>query len=98
MLSLDSLHVFAVAAEMENFSWAARQLHISQSAVSQHIQALEHQLGVSLFDRRGRRITLSPAGHALLPMVQELIRSSRKVEEAALARWCGAPPGKDGRA
>lgn len=85
MLNLDSLHVFVVAAETENFSRAAKRLHMSQPAVSQHIQALEHQLGVLLFDRHGRHIKLSPAGEALLPLIRNLIRSSRQVEEAAMA-------------
>ncbi len=83
MLSLDSLHVFVVAAETENFSRAARRLHMSQPAVSQHIQALEKHLGVSLFERHGRRIRLSPEGETLLPLARELLRAGKHMEEVA---------------
>jgi len=85
MLNLENLCVFAAAAETENFSEAARRLHMSQPAVSQHIQALEHRLGVALFERRGRRVRLSPVGETLLPMVLDLIRASKQVEERALS-------------
>jgi DNA-binding transcriptional LysR family regulator len=85
MLDLESLHIFTVAAETENFTRSAQRLHLSQPAVSQHIQALEQQLGLELFVRNGRRISLSPAGEALLPLVQDLMRTCRQVEDAAHA-------------
>lgn len=83
MLDPDSLQVFVVAAETENFSRAARQLHMSQPAVSQHISQLEKQLGIQLFDRHGRRIRLSAKGAALLPMAREFLRTHRRLQEAA---------------
>ena len=85
MLDLESLQIFTVAAETENFTRSAQRLHMSQPAVSQHIQALEQSLGVALFERNGRRISLSPAGGVLLPLVQDLIRNCREVEEVAHA-------------
>ncbi len=85
MISLDSLHVFAVAAETENFSRAAKRLHMSQPAVSQHIQTLEKQLGVALFERHGRRIRLSAAGETLLPLARDLLRATKHLEEIAFA-------------
>lgn len=85
MLNLERLRIFVTAAETENFSRAAQRLHVSQPSVSQHIRSLEQHLGVALFERRGRRISLSASGEALLPAVQELIRLSRQVEESALA-------------
>ena len=85
MLNLESLRIFVMAADTENFSRAAQHLHISQPSVSQHIQLLEQHLGIELFERHGRRISLSAAGAALLPLVQDLLRTSRQVEEAALA-------------
>lgn len=83
MLPLESLHVFVVAAELENFSRAARRLHLSQPAVSQHIQTLEKRLGVQLFERNGRRVRLSAAGETLLPLARDLIRASKQLEEVA---------------
>ncbi|MEJ2560656.1 MAG: LysR family transcriptional regulator [Anaerolineae bacterium] len=62
MLNVHEMNVFLVAAETENFSEAARQLHMTQPAVSMQIQALEQRLGIPLFERSGRRIRLSEAG------------------------------------
>lgn len=84
MLNLDNLRIFVVAAETENFSRAAEQLHMSQPAVSQHMATLEQQLGVELFDRSGRHVAISAAGQALLPLARDLINRSKQVEEAAL--------------
>ncbi len=83
MLSMDSLRVFVVAAEMENFSRAAKRLNMSQPAVSQHIQSLESQLGIKLFERHGRRIRLSAEGETLLPLARDLLRASKHMEEIA---------------
>jgi len=81
MLNLSEIQVFAVAAETENFSEAARRLHLSQPAVSQQIRSLEHFLGVELFRRSGRGVVLADAGQILLPMARELIDLSRRTEE-----------------
>ena len=54
MLDLDSLRIFVTAAETENFTRTAQRLHMSQPSVSQHIQNLEQQLGIELFERHGR--------------------------------------------
>lgn len=83
MLDFESLHIFQIAAETGNFTMTARRLHISQPAVSQHIQNLEQYLSVQLFERNGRRVTLSPAGEALLPLVNDLLRTAQQVEDAA---------------
>jgi|AMFO01.1.fsa_nt_gi Transcriptional regulator len=83
MLSMDSLRVFVAAAETENFSRAAKRLSMSQPAVSQHVQSLESQLGVQLFERHGRRIRLSAEGETLLPLARDLLRASKHIEEIA---------------
>lgn len=85
MLNLESLRIFVTAAETENFSRAAQQLHLSQPSVSQHIQSLEQHLGIDLFERRGRHISLSSAGSAVLPMARSLLHASRQIEEVAVA-------------
>lgn len=81
MLNLDALYVFLVAAETQNFSEAGKRLHLSQAAVSLQIQALERQLGTSLFHRIGRSVTLNKAGRALIPLAQDLVNRSRRAEE-----------------
>lgn len=80
MLNLSEMQVFAVAAETENFSEAARRLHLSQPAVSQQIHSLERYLGIQLFRRSGRSVTLTDAGRIMLPMARELLDLSHRIE------------------
>lgn len=81
MLNIYEINIFLTAAETQNFSEAARQLHMTQPAVSMQIQSLEQRLGVDLFERSGRRIQLSEAGEALMPMARDLISMSLRIEE-----------------
>jgi DNA-binding transcriptional LysR family regulator len=80
-LNLHEIEVFLAAAENSNFSDAARHLHLSQPAVSQTIQGLEKRLNVNLFERKGRRVELSDAGQALVPMARDLLASAQRVED-----------------
>ena len=82
MLNPDSLQVFLVAAETENFSLAAQRLHLSQPAVSQHIQDLEAALGAKLFARGRRGVTLTEAGETLHRYTQEILRLVAEAESA----------------
>ena len=72
------LRAFCHVARRENVTEAAASLGISQPAVSRHVQALENELGIVLFERSGPRITLTPAGERLyrmaLPLVAEMDR------------------------
>lgn len=79
-------------ATQSSFRKASESLHLSQPAVSQHIHALEEELGLRLFDRSGTRIALTPAGRLLLKYAE---RSARVLEEAqtALARLDGEVSG-----
>src|ERR1700741_4143332 len=65
------LKVFRVVATHLNFSRAAEELLLTQPAVTQQIKGLEDEFGVQLFDRTGGRITLTPAGRALLPYAEK---------------------------
>ncbi len=82
MVELSTMRVFLVAAEEKNFSQAARRLNMSQSAVSQNIQAMEQSYNVELFQRHGRSVTLSETGEAILPMVRDVLRAARLMEES----------------
>lgn len=60
--SLSALQAFESAGRMSSFTRAARELNVTQSAVSRHIRALEEELGVVLFQRVDQRVSLTPAG------------------------------------
>ncbi len=69
--SLNWLRVFEAAARTESFSRAASQLNMSPAAVSQQVKALETRLGTPLFHRHAHAVTLTEAGRAYLPSVQQ---------------------------
>lgn len=60
-------------AQVRNFSQLAEELHISQPALSRHIQNLEQDLGVKLFDRTTSPLTLTPAGAFFVEEAKELL-------------------------
>jgi LysR family glycine cleavage system transcriptional activator len=65
------LQAFEAAARTLNFTRAGEELCISQSAISQRIRLLEARLGQALFIRHPRSLTLTEAGRAWLPSIQE---------------------------
>lgn len=69
-VSLNALQTFQAAARHQHMGRAAAELRVTQSAVSHQVRALETSLGVSLFDRRGRRIELNAAGERLLGAIE----------------------------
>ncbi|PKR90244.1 hypothetical protein CXZ10_02315 [Pleomorphomonas diazotrophica] len=72
-MQLRHLKAFIAAAQTLNFTRAAEAVHLSQSSVTEQIQALEAEFGVSLFDRSHRRLALTSAGQRLLPYAVELL-------------------------
>ena len=73
ILDTQSLQAFLAVAESNSFSRAAEQLHLTQPAVSKRIATLEAQIGARLFDRIGRRVTLTEAGQVLLPRARQIL-------------------------
>lgn len=71
-MELNSLRYFICVADNLSFSQAARQLYISQPALSYHISNLEKELGAQLFIRDKRKITLTKAGEILLKEAGEI--------------------------
>ncbi|HBD12783.1 MAG TPA: LysR family transcriptional regulator [Porticoccaceae bacterium] len=69
------LEAFIAVAEAGSFSRAADRIHLTQPAISKRIALLEQDLECRLFDRIGRHIDLTQAGHALLPRARELLLS-----------------------
>jgi LysR family glycine cleavage system transcriptional activator len=68
---LPSVRVFEAAARHENFTLAAAELGMTQAAVSYQIRLLEERIGVPLFIRSKRRVTLSEAGRRMAPAVSD---------------------------
>lgn len=66
-----ALHAFEAAARHMSFTEAARELGITQAAVSQRIKLLEHRLGQRLFLRHARGLELTEAGRAFVPAAHE---------------------------
>ena len=81
MLNVYELNIFLTAAETENFSKAARQLNLTQPAVSMQIRALEKKLDVSLFHRIGRTLALTERGKALMPLARDMVNRAVRIEE-----------------
>ncbi|MCH8550854.1 MAG: LysR family transcriptional regulator [Natronospirillum sp.] len=68
---LIALSYFEVAARSKSFALAAKELNVTPAAISHQIKALEDYLGVDLFVRHHRRVSLTPAARAALPELQE---------------------------
>ncbi|WP_225823632.1 LysR family transcriptional regulator [Streptomyces naphthomycinicus] len=90
-LPLPQLHAFVVLAEELHFGHAAARLGIAQPPLSQQIRRLEDRVGHPLFRRAPGRVTLTPAGQALLPSARQALAGL--AEGLAAARAVG-----DGRA
>lgn len=67
------LRAFCFAAQSGSISKAAERLYLSQPSVSLQIQALERELGITLFERRGPRISLTPDGETLYELALPLV-------------------------
>lgn len=72
-MELRQLRYFLKAAELLNFTDAAKQLYITQSTLSQQIKQLENELNVLLFDRIGKRVFLTEAGNEFLPFAKQTV-------------------------
>ena len=75
---LDALRVFEAAARRLSFAAAAAELHLTASAVSHRIKALEGQLGLVLFERLTRKVRLTAAGRAYAAAVGDAIAILRE--------------------
>jgi DNA-binding transcriptional LysR family regulator len=74
MIDIDGIKAFTTVADTQSFSKAANRLHLTQPAVSKRIALLESQMGVRLFDRIGRTVSLTEAGQALEPRARDILQ------------------------
>ena len=82
MMDLDPLKTFHHVAQLKSFTKAAQKLYLTQPAVSQQIQRLEHSLRVSLFDRSKKQIELTPQGEILFSYTRKLFHLFDDIEVA----------------
>jgi DNA-binding transcriptional LysR family regulator len=82
MLDIHRLKIFLKIAELRSFSRAAHELYLTQPTVSQHIGALEQYVGLPLFDRADRDITLTHAGEILYGYARQIIALQDEARQA----------------
>ena len=81
-MTIDNLKCFILVAENLSFARAAEALYISQPAVTKQINALEHELGVTLFIRSTRHVELTPSGISFYKDAKDIVMKS----QAAISR------------
>lgn len=82
---LTGLMAFARAGSVGSYTAAARSLSVSPSAISKSVQRLERDLGVSLFNRTTRSLTLTAQGRDLHERALRLLRDAEEIEQVAKA-------------
>lgn len=86
-MTIKQLRAFLAVARDLSFAQAGERLHLSQSALSLTIKALEDQLGGRLFTRTTRSVALTPEGEALLPLARRLVADWQQTESALRDRF-----------
>lgn len=83
------LNAFATLAKTGSFTVAAKELYLSQSAVSHSIKALEQDVGCLLFDRVGKKVIMTQAGEQLLTHTAKILREMEVARSSLrqLGRW-----------
>ena len=92
-MNIDQMHFFTVVAQMENVSKAAESLHMTQSTLSKNILRLEDEIGVPLFDRRGKKLFLNEQGSRFLETCQKTLQEVSEAKED-IRRSLGNPERK----
>ena len=82
-ISIRQLSAFISVADNGSFTRASEQIHLTQSAVSGLIKELESSLGIVLFDRTTRQLSLSVVGHHLLPQARRILNEMQLFENEA---------------
>ena len=82
-ISIRQLIAFISVADNGSFTRASEQMHLTQSAVSGLIKELESSLGIMLFDRTTRQLSLSVVGHHLLPQARRILNEMQLFENEA---------------
>ncbi|MGY1704549.1 LysR family transcriptional regulator [Geodermatophilus sp. SYSU D00697] len=92
-MDLRQLEYVVAVADERSFTRAAARCHVVQSALSAQVARLERELGVTLFHRTSRSVSVAPAGELLLPHARALLRGA-EVARAELAAFAGVVTGR----
>ncbi|MBG0829756.1 LysR family transcriptional regulator [Planomonospora sp. ID67723] len=84
-MELQQMRYVVAVAETGNFTRAAEQCLVVQSALSHQIARLERELGARLFDRTSRRVRLTPAGEAFLPAARQALDAAERARAEVAA-------------
>jgi DNA-binding transcriptional LysR family regulator len=84
-VTLRQMRVFAAVARNLSFTRAARELHLTQPAISQQVKLLEEDIGMPLFEQIGRKVHLAPAGVELLRYTEQAMELLRQASESLAA-------------
>ncbi len=84
-VTVRQLQVFVAAAETLSFARVAERLHLTPAGVSFQIKQIETQTGFALFERVGRKVTLTGAGQALLGYATQVLRALHDADQAMMA-------------
>lgn len=90
-MEVRQLQIFRTLAEELSFTRTAEKMHTVQSNVTAQIKALEEELGIPLFDRLGRRVTLTDAGRNFLPFASQALAAMDQGQRAL--QTCAEPSG-----
>lgn len=84
-MNFKSIRYFITLAHCLNFTQAANKHHITQTAISRYIASLEEQVGVKLFDRSSRKVTLTEAGRIYAEGMEKMLKEYDKLLERTKA-------------
>src|SRR5215470_15070993 len=82
-MEFDDIRAFVAVVEAGSVSGAARELYVTQSAVTRRLQRLETEIGAPLLDRRTRPVSLTGPGQIVLERCRRLLNDFREVRAAA---------------
>lgn len=102
-MNLSTLQTFIAVAEKKNLSLAAQEVHITQPAISKQLSVLESHFGTALVERKGRGVSLTPAGEVFYrharEMLEQMNRAEREIRQMSgeirgrLIIWASTIPG-----
>ena len=82
---LNAVRAFVAAARHQSFTLAAHELHVTHSAVSRQVKALESHLGVLLFERRVRQVSLTAAGQKFFAQADAALKQLAAAAQSAMS-------------